>query len=166
MLTSFNSLTITWLDIIVLIPLCWCAFKGFKNGLIKELASIAALVLGVWATVKFSDLVASWLGDSQLIKILAFVITFITVLVLVYFVGIIVEKAIKIVIPAFFNHLFGLLFGIGKVVIIFSVIFFFIQMIDFKEIILKPEVKEKSYLYKYIEPVFPKFYTNMTIPNS
>ncbi len=145
-----------WLDIIILIPLCWFGFTGFKNGLIRELASILALVLGVWVTVKFSDLVASWIGDSQMIRIIAFFLTFLAVLVLVHFAGKLVERIVKLVIPSFFNHLFGLIFGIGKVAIIYSVLFFFVRTIDPKEVILKPDIKEKSFLYSYIEPIFPE----------
>ena len=144
-----------WLDIVILIFIGWFGFKGLKNGLIKELVSIIALILGIWVTVKFSNVVASWLGGSQLIKSAAFILTFITVLVLVYFVGRLIESIVKIVLPSFLNHLFGLLFGVGKVVIVFSVFFYCIQKIDSKEILLKPKFKEQSLTYKYIEPVFP-----------
>ena len=144
-----------WLDIVILVFVGWFGFKGLKNGLIKELVSIIALILGIWATVKFSNVVASWLGDSQLIRSAAFILIFLIVLVLVYFVGKLVESIVKIVLPSLLNHLFGLLFGVGKVVIVFSVFFYCIQKIDSKEILLKPEFKKQSLTYRYIEPVFP-----------
>ena len=37
-----------WIDIIVLIPLCWYAFRGFKNGFLMEIISLAALFLGLF----------------------------------------------------------------------------------------------------------------------
>ena len=143
------------LDIIILIPVAWFGFKGLKNGLIRELASIAALVLGVWATLRFSDYVAEQLGNTMAIKAVAFVLTFFAVLVAVHFAGILVEKVVKLVIPAWLNNIFGLLFGAAKALLVVSVLLYFVTIVDFKEMLLKPEVKEKSLIYKYTEPVVP-----------
>ena len=143
------------LDIIILIPVAWFGFKGLKNGLIRELASIAALVLGVWATLRFSDYVAERLGNTMAVKAVAFVLTFFAVLVAVHFAGILVEKVVKLVIPAWLNNIFGLLFGAAKALLVVSVLLYFVTIVDFKEMLLKPEVKEKSLIYKYTEPVVP-----------
>jgi len=145
-----------WLDFLVLIPLIWFGFKGLKNGLIKELASIAALILGVWATIKFSDVVAGWFGNSGTMKVIAFVLTFVAVLVIVHFAGIVVEKVIKLVIPGFVNSILGLIFGACKVLIVFSVLIYFINIVDKNEVIVKRNVKEKSLFYKHIEIIVPE----------
>ena len=60
------------LDYIVLIPLCWFAFMGFKRGLIYELTSILALVLGVWASYRFSDTVALLLPNIPFAKTIVY----------------------------------------------------------------------------------------------
>lgn len=145
-----------WLDILVFIPLAWFGFKGLKNGLVRELASVAALILGIWVTINFSDKVASLVGDSATVKVIAFVLTFIAVLVIVYFIGMLVEKIIKLVIPGFINNLFGLLFGVCKVLIVFSVFLYFINIVDVKERIIKHNVKENSFFYRYIEKIVPE----------
>lgn len=144
-----------FLDFLILIPVAWFGFKGFKNGLINELASILALVLGVWVTIKFSDFVAVKLGDIPAVKAVAFILTFLAVLVGVYFAGKLVERIVKLMIPAFLNNVFGLLFGVAKTMVVISVIFYFINIVDFKQIIIKPETKQQSMLYKYTEPVVP-----------
>ena len=143
------------LDILTIIPVAWFGFKGLKNGLIRELASIAALVLGVWATLRFSDYVAGRLGDTMTVKAVAFVLTFFAVLVAVHFAGILVEKVVKLVIPAWLNNIFGLLFGAAKAFLVVSVLLYFVTIVDFKEMLLKPETKENSLLYKYTAPVVP-----------
>lgn len=143
------------LDILIIIPVAWFGFKGLKNGLIRELASIAALVLGVWATFRFSDFVAARLGDIPAVKPVAFVLTFFVVLVAVHFAGILVEKVVKLVIPAWLNNIFGLLFGAAKALLVVSVLLYFVTIVDFKELLLKPQVKEHSLLYNYTEPVAP-----------
>lgn len=144
-----------WIDFLFLIPAAWFAYRGLKNGLVYELASVVALILGVWATVRFSDVLAAKLGDSQTYKVIAFVLIFVAVLVAVHFAGQLVEKVVKLLIPSVVNNIIGLLFGIFKVMIVLSVIFMFVAKVDKKEVILKPETKEKSFSYKYIEPVAP-----------
>ena len=64
-------------------------------------------------------------------------------------------KIVKLVIPGAVDHIFGLLFGAGKVILVCSVLFYLIDMIDSKEIIIKKEIKEKSLVYEYIEPIVP-----------
>lgn len=144
-----------FLDIIFLIFAIWFGFKGFKNGLISELASIVALIGGIWVTFKFSDSIAGWLGDDRLYKILAYVIIFVGVLIIVHFAGKIVEMVIKLVIPDLINNLFGLAFGVAKVMLLLSVFIYFINIIDTKDVILKEKFINESFTYKYIEPMAP-----------
>lgn len=144
-----------WLDIVILIPTAWYAYKGLKNGLICELASIIALILGVWATVHYSDMLAARMGEGQTYKIIAFAGIFIATLVLVHFAGKLMEKVVKLMISGFWNNLAGLLFGVAKVVIVFSVLLMFIEKVDTKQVILKPEFKTESFTYKYVQPIAP-----------
>ena len=53
-----------WLDIVLAIPLLWFMYKGFRNGLIIELASLAALILGIYVALHFSFYVKDYLVDS------------------------------------------------------------------------------------------------------
>jgi len=144
-----------FIDVIVLIFLCWFGFKGFKNGLIYEIASILALILGCWAANRFSDGIALMITDSVLAKPIAFVLIFVVVLLLVHFAGILTSKIVKLVIPDIIDHIFGLLFGVCKVLVVFSVIFYTFQMLDKREILFKKELKEKSIAFQYIEPIVP-----------
>lgn len=144
-----------FIDILVLIALCWFGFKGFKNGLIYELASILALILGCWIAYHFSDFVATLITGTKLIKPVAFILTFVIVVFLVHIAGRLVEKIVKLVIPDIINNIFGLLFGVCKVLAITSVVLFIIQDIDKKEILLSKEIKEKSIAYQYAEPIIP-----------
>ena len=146
-----------WLDIVIILPVCWFAFKGFKNGLIKELASLAALILGIWATCRFSDYVATLLGDLPWVNILAFIVTFVIVLILVYLFGNFVEKIVTLVFPKFINRLFGFIFGVGKVLLLFSLLFFIIHAIDTQSKLLTHTLTQDSLLYSYVQPVFPFF---------
>ena len=142
-------------DILVLIPLCWYGFRGFKNGLIYEIASIAAIVLGVWFAYRFSDWLSVMLTDVPLAKPIAFSLIFISVLLLVHLAGKLMTKIVKLVIPGIIDHIFGLLFGVAKVVVVVSALFYAIQIIDPHGILFKKETLEKSITYPYIAPIVP-----------
>ncbi len=144
-----------FIDFIVLIPLCWFGFKGFRHGLICEITTLVAIIVGVWLAYKFSDLVAAWLPKMMFSGQIAFVLVFIAALVLVHLLGNLVLRAVKQVLPPVVDRIFGLLFGLTKVVVVLSVIFYMFDTIDPHGIILKKEKKEASLFYGYIEPIVP-----------
>ena len=43
-----------YLDIIIVVPLLYGLIKGFSNGLIKEVTTLTALLVGVYVAIKFS----------------------------------------------------------------------------------------------------------------
>lgn len=142
-----------WIDIIVLIPLCWYAYRGFRNGFLMEVVSLAALFLGLFVSYKFSDLIALWLTGTTLAKPISFSLCFILTIVLVNLLGRILKRALKPVLSEFLDKGLGVLFGILKVVLVAGVLFYFIDSVDKKEIFIKHEVKEDSVAYKHLSPV-------------
>lgn len=144
-----------WLDLIVLIPLCWWGFKGFRNGLIYEIFAIIALILGFWIAKHFSYLLEEWL-NIPMAGAVSFIILFFLVLFLVHLAGKGMQKVVKIAIPEIVDHLLGLGFGICKVVLVASILFLLVNKVDQKEILIKKETKEASFAYRHIEPIAPK----------
>ena len=47
------------LDIIFLILFGWAAYNGFKKGFILQVASLAALFLGIYGAIKFSGIISN-----------------------------------------------------------------------------------------------------------
>lgn len=139
------------LDYILLVPLLWAVFKGFKNGLIKEVFSLLALILGIFITYKFSYFVEEKLDGMFAAHYIAFVITFFAVLIGVHFVGVLVEKVIKLAVPNFLNRLLGICFGIAKWLFICSILLIMLKTIDTKQKILTPKLTENSLFYPYVE---------------
>ena len=142
-----------WIDILVLIPLCWYAYRGFRNGFLMEIVSLAALFLGLFVSYKFSDLIALWITGTTLAKPISFSLCFVLTIVLVNLLGRILMRVLKPVLSEFFDNALGVLFGILKVVLVAGVLFYFIDTVDKKEIVIKHEVKEASIAYKHLSPV-------------
>lgn len=145
-----------FLDIFILIPTVWFAIKGFKKGLVFEVASIIALILGTWAAIKFSNMVGEYFNiTGPYVDIISFVITFAGVIILIFILAKAIEKAVNITVSETMNKLMGTLFGALKIVFILSILFDFINSMDTREIVFKKEVKEASVLYPYVAPVGP-----------
>ena len=142
-----------WIDILVLIPLCWYAFRGFKNGFLMEIVSLAALFLRLFISYKFSDLIALWITGTTLAKPISFSLCFVLTIVLVNLLGRILKRALKPVLSEFLDKILGLLFGALKVILVFGVLFYFVDTVDKKEIFVKHEVKETSVAYRCLSPV-------------
>jgi membrane protein required for colicin V production len=149
-----------WLDIILALPVLWFTFKGFRNGLIIELASLAALILGIFIALHFSFYAEDYLRENfeiaeNYLYIISFAITFLIVAVVIYLFGKIIHKLVSIIALGFLNRLAGAVFGFLKAVLVLSVILYFLDGFDTNSNILKPEVKEHSLLYKPVQSVVP-----------
>ena len=148
------------LDIILAVPLLWFAYRGFQKGLVIELASLVALILGIWAAIHFSFFAADFLTDNfdigpKYLPVTAFIITFIVVVLGVILVGKIVEKFINLIALGFLNKLGGLVFGIVKAAFFLSVIALIINSFDDDQSLITPKLREGSLLYKPIERFAP-----------
>ena len=139
-----------FLDVLIIIPAIWAGFRGFKNGLVKEVFSLIAFVLGLYLSYRFSNVLGEKI-DSSSSTLIAFAIIFTATLALTFLVGRYVDKVIKIIVPDFIDRLCGICFGILKVVMICSALLYLIQQADDQKVVLKSEVVQDSVLYEYVE---------------
>ena len=137
-------------DTLILVALIWFAFQGFRKGFIDGIFSLSAIVAGGWSMVSFSDTTYNWLNwDNENAHIAAAGITFIAVVIIVFFLGKIVKGLISIVLPELFNKLAGALLGGLKVLLLFGTLFHLLASVDTSEKILTQEHKNASFFYPY-----------------
>jgi len=138
-----------FLDIIIAIPLCYFIYKGWRRGLIFEVAALAGILIGCYAAVHFSTWVAEALeldGDGAILT--AFFITFMAAVVGAFFLGKCIEGIIKMVKAHTLNRILGALCGMAKCLCILSVLLNFIMLVDKGQILITPKAKESSVLFK------------------
>ncbi len=140
-----------YIDIFLIVPLLWGAFKGYKKGLIIEVVSLAALGLGIWGGIYFSDYAVNLIVekvDDKYIPITAFMLTFLAIVLVVYFLGKLLEKIIDIVQLKFINKLAGACFGLLKFGLIISVLLFITDRYNQRFNFLPENFSENSLIYK------------------
>jgi membrane protein required for colicin V production len=148
------------IDIILIIPLLWFAYKGFANGLVLELASILALLLGIYLSVQFSAYVGSKVGlNGKYAALLAFIVTFIAVVILVQLLARLIDKVFKLTAIGLLNKIGGILFGILKIALILSILLYLIDKLDTKRLIISDKNRNESKLIQPIEKIAPALYS-------
>jgi membrane protein required for colicin V production len=153
-----------YIDIILALLLLFAALNGFKNGFISELASLAALVLGVWGGIEFSyittDFLINRLGiETNHLNLVSFLVTFGVIVILVHLVANSLTKLIEVAMLGWANKITGLVFGFLKSAFILSILLLIFNKIDDDVQILSPQTKSESRLYepirKFAPSVFP-----------
>jgi membrane protein required for colicin V production len=148
-------------DIIIIALIALLVINGFRKGFIVSLATLAALILGIWVAVHFSNYLDSTLMEHlkpsrKWLPILSFTITFLLVVLGILLVAKLMEKLFDMVGLGFINRFAGALLGLLKGVILVSVIIFIVAAIDPKGKWLTPADKKGSFFYSRVEPVFPQ----------
>lgn len=100
-----------WLDWALLALIALAAIKGFSRGFIVELASLVALIAGIWAGIHVSDRVADAIGLETKSSAATFLVTFLIVLVGVHLIARFLTTLIDIAQLSLPNKLAGVAFG-------------------------------------------------------
>lgn len=148
----------SFLDIVLGIMLLFGLIKGLKNGLLIEIASLVALVAGLYGAIHFSYIVGDYLSehlhwDENYMNVTAFIITFVIIILLVSMVGRILTKIVDFAMLGLLNRVAGGVFGMLKVAVILGAFFIFFHNSVFKFGILKEETLESSVLYEPVKEI-------------
>jgi membrane protein required for colicin V production len=158
-----------WLDLLILIPLVAGIFSGYRNGLIGEVASLAALILGIWGSIKFSDwtanLLNTWGIESQHMNIISFVVTFIIIVVVVQLIGRMLSQLLKSLALGWVDKIAGIGVGVIKAALITCVILFIIDIVDERKSFIPEDIKDNSILYQPMATLIPNLMPFLNLEN-
>lgn len=138
-----------YLDIIIVIPLVYGMIKGFYNGLVREITALLALVVGVYVAINFSEYLEPKVvevlgGYEQFVSIIAFGVLFLVTVLLIKTLGFVVDKLTKALALGIVSRFLGGIFGLLKVLVIFSFLLFVIT--DYN--LVDKKTKNDSVLFK------------------
>ena len=145
------------LDIIVAIILILAVIKGYRQGLIIALFSVIAFIVGLAAAMKLSVVVADYIGKAvnisdKWLPIISFAVVFLAVVLLVRWGAALIQKSVEFAMLGWLNRIGGILLYTGLYILIFSILIFYADQLGF----IKPETKNESVTYTYIQPWGPK----------
>ncbi len=152
-----------YIDIILGLLLIISAIGGLKKGLIIEVATLTALILGVWGAIHFSDITTDLLIKyfdlkTDYLNIISFIVTFIVIVILVHIVGNVVSKLVDTAGLGIINKLGGMVFGLLRAILFLSILLIVIDKIDNDVQFIPENAKKSSSMYEPIKNVAPSIF--------
>lgn len=148
------------IDIVLGALLLYGLVRGLFKGLFVELASIVALIAGVYGAIHFSYFVANFLMEKtewneKTINITAFAITFVIIILTISLAGKALTKLADFASLGIINKFLGGVFGALKIGLILSVLLIVFDKMNSTITFVDDEHIEDSILYKPVKSLAP-----------
>jgi membrane protein required for colicin V production len=120
-------------DIFLALPILFGAFMGFRKGLLLELISLFALILGILLGLKLLDtglpVMKEYIGDAGgLLPFVTFLVIFVAIILGVRLLGLLLKKVIDFTPFGLFDNILGGLLGALKWCLALSLLLYVADM--------------------------------------
>lgn len=149
------------IDFILLLPLMYAFYLGYTKGFIIQIASLIALLLGVWGALKFSEFTAAYLQKQvdfspSVTYWVAFFITFMLILLGVILLARLLDKTLSLTALGIVNRLLGAVISVSMWVLIISFMIYLFNPFNKKFDWISKNTLNESFLYPRIAVAAPK----------
>lgn len=151
------------IDIIILVCLLPALYFGIKNGLVKQIVSVAVIYLGITLSLKFADPVSAYLIKRISIgefwaKAVSFIIIFAAVALVLNLLGNIIQKAINASPAGFLNRILGILLSLFIFILIVALFVYLADSLNEITDFIPEEKLSESKLYPIMLDVAKTFF--------
>ncbi|GAA3644376.1 CvpA family protein [Flavivirga jejuensis] len=148
------------IDIVLGALILFGLVRGFMKGLFVEIASLVALIAGVYGAIHFSNFAGEFLEskvdwDEKTINIVAFAITFVIIVLAIALAGKALTKLANFAALGIINKLLGGVFGGLKIALILSVILIVFDKMNNAIPFAEEKNLEASVLYNPVKSLVP-----------
>jgi len=150
-------------DVIIAALLIFGFIRGLLKGLFVEVASLVALIAGVYGAIHFSYFVGNFLAekvswDQRYITIVSFAITFAIIVLVIALLGKMLTKVADFAALGILNKLLGGVFGALKIGLILSVVLLVFTKLNNTIPFISDEQKEDAILYEPVKNLAPTLF--------
>lgn len=154
------------IDIVLGALLLFGLIRGAIKGLFVEIASLCALVLGVFGAIHFSYFVSDLLEskvdwDEKTMNIIAFATTFVIIVLAISLAGKALTKLADFAALGILNKLLGSVFGALKIGLILSVLLIVFNKLNKTLPFMEEDELEESILYKPVKSLAPMIFPTL-----
>jgi len=148
------------IDIVLGALILFGLIRGLMKGLFVEVASLVALIAGIYGAIHFSNFAAEFLMEyvewnEKTINITAFAITFIIIVLAISLAGKALTKLADFAALGFLNKLLGGVFGGLKIALILSIVLLLFTKLNKTIPFVSDEELESSVLYEPVKSLAP-----------
>ena len=153
-------------DIVIAALLIFGFVRGVIKGFFVEVASLAALIGGVYGAIHFSYFIGDFLKEAvswsqEYISLAAFAGTFIIIIVTISLLGEMLTKLADFAALGIINKILGGVFGAIKIGLILSVVFIFFGKMNDTIPFVKKETLNESILYAPVKKIAPTIFPSI-----
>ena len=147
------------IDIIILLFLTYFAFKGFRNGFIKEIGNVLSLFVAFVLSTKgyiFFDFLNQYIENEHLKDAIAYLASFVCIVLILQIFIRAVDKLVSFIDFGSLNKSLGLLFGVIKGIMFFCLIIFIFESVPIgmdNNNSIHEDWKRNSTLYSYCNEI-------------
>ncbi len=154
------------IDIVLAALILFGVVRGFMKGLFVEVASLIALIAGVYGAIHFSNYAAEFLQtktdwSEQTINITAFAITFVIIVLAITLAGKALTKLANFAALGILNKLLGGVFGGLKIALILSIILVVFDKMNNTIPFAGEDDLENSALYEPVKNLAPTIFPSI-----
>lgn len=147
------------IDFLILIPIAYFAYRGFVNGIIKEVLSIIGIILGVFLTFQYMDPVGAAINPlfeegASFVPFISAIIIFVGTLSIVHLAAFLSKKFLETIKLNFINRIAGAIFGFLKSGIVISAILLILAGFSYPS----EDARQNSTTYPYVIYLAPWSY--------
>jgi len=152
-------------DIVIAALLIFGFIRGLNRGLFVEVASLVALIAGIYGAIHFSYFIGNFLADNvswdeKYIIIVSFAITFAIIVVVIALFGKMLTKIADFAALGLLNKLLGGLFGGLKIGLILSIVLIVFSKLNNAIPFVSDDLKEDAVLYEPVKNLAPALFPN------
>lgn len=141
-----------FIDIIIGALLVFGFYKGFKNGLFVELATLIAFFVGIYIAIKFSYIASGILEKNvswspKTIQVFAFILTLGLVFLGIHLLAKLLSGIANFAFLGWANTLVGGVFGALKTALLIGVVLNLFQKVNINDMFISKETQESSLFF-------------------
>ena len=152
-------------DIVIAALLLFGFISGIRRGLFVEVASLVALIAGIFGAIHFSYFVGNFLANNvsweeKYIIIVSFAITFAIIVVVIAMLGKMFTKIADFASLGMLNKLLVGVFGVLKIGLILSIVLIVFSKLNNAIPFVSDEQRENAILYEPVKDLAPTLFPN------
>lgn len=151
----------TWIDILILLPLLIGLVRGLMRGLVVELTAIVGIVLGfvgakVWGANFTLWLMRQFAWPEAVCAVVAYSLIFLAIALFLNIAARLISRLFKAISLGWLNRLLGALFGVAKWAIVVLLLVLCVHRLDDQFHFFRDDLKQQSTIYNYTTPLAEK----------
>ena len=145
-------------DIVILICLVPAVIQGLVKGFVTQAAGLLGVILGVWCSFHFSEMVSEWLAphisaSAQVLHIIAFTVILIAVILVLALLGRALKGILKFAMLGWVDKLLGVVFGLLKAGLILGILVMLFDSVNTQFSWVNEETLSGSVLYPIVKDI-------------